>query len=80
MCISIIIHASYEIAILLTLQFKGEAIFDLHNNVKDTLIFNTFVLFQVFTILTPWKFEGNIFNGIQRGKFYWGIVFAIVIV
>ncbi|KAK9705442.1 hypothetical protein RND81_07G057400 [Saponaria officinalis] len=52
----------YQIAVLLTLQFKGEAIFGVGTKVKDTLLFNTFVLCQVFNEFNARKLEKkNIF-------------------
>ncbi|XP_060671512.1 putative calcium-transporting ATPase 13, plasma membrane-type [Ziziphus jujuba] len=43
-------QALYQISVLLILQFKGKSIFGVDEKVKDTLIFNTFVLCQVFLI------------------------------
>ncbi|KAJ9700479.1 hypothetical protein PVL29_006004 [Vitis rotundifolia] len=43
---NLLAQALYQIAVLLTLQFKGESIFGVSKKVKDTLIFNTFVLCQ----------------------------------
>ncbi|KAK7344607.1 hypothetical protein VNO77_14400 [Canavalia gladiata] len=77
-CKNILIRASYEIAILLTFQFKGEQILGLNGDVKDALVFNLMVLFQVFAVLKARKPEGNIFK-LQKRKLFWGIIFSIVI-
>ncbi|KAI4345701.1 hypothetical protein L6164_012801 [Bauhinia variegata] len=76
---NILIDASYEIIILLTLQFKGTSIFGVDNNVNDMMIFNLLVFFQVFAILKARKPEVNIFTGVQRRKLFWGIICGIVI-
>ncbi|XP_058765033.1 putative calcium-transporting ATPase 13, plasma membrane-type [Vicia villosa] len=68
-------QAFYQIVILLTLQFKGEAIFGLTSKVNDTLIFNTFVLCQVFNEFNARKLEKkNVFEGIFKSKLFMGIV------
>lgn len=63
----------YEIIVLLTLQFEGEAIFGVNEKVRGTLFFNTFVLCQVFSDFNEWKPEKNIFEEIHRKKLFWGI-------
>ncbi|KAG5560233.1 hypothetical protein RHGRI_003503 [Rhododendron griersonianum] len=50
-------QAAYQIAVLLTLQFKGEAIFNVGSKVNDTMIFNVFVLCQVFNEFNARKLE-----------------------
>ncbi|CBI26325.3 unnamed protein product, partial [Vitis vinifera] len=54
---NLLAQALYQIAVLLTLQFKGESIFGVSEKVKDTLIFNTFVLCQVFNEFNARKLE-----------------------
>ncbi|CAK9165028.1 unnamed protein product [Ilex paraguariensis] len=76
---NIVAQALYQIAILLTIQFKGESIFNVNAKVKDTLIFNTFVLCQVFLIFNTRKFEKNVFKGLQRKKMFWGITGLIIL-
>ncbi|KAF6160577.1 hypothetical protein GIB67_019517, partial [Kingdonia uniflora] len=46
---NLISQVLYQVVMLLTLQFKGEAIFGVNEKVKDTLLFNTFVFRQVLT-------------------------------
>lgn len=72
---NLLAQALYQIAILLTLQFKGEAIFGVSAKVKDTLIFNIFVLCQVFNEFNARKLEKkNVFKGIHRNKMFVGII------
>ncbi|KAJ9696035.1 hypothetical protein PVL29_008343 [Vitis rotundifolia] len=78
---NLLAQALYQIAILLTLQFKGEFFFNVDEKVKDTLVFNTFVLCQVFNEFNARKMEKqNVFKGIQKNKLFLGIVgFTIVL-
>nr|XP_048333054.1 putative calcium-transporting ATPase 13, plasma membrane-type isoform X2 [Ziziphus jujuba var. spinosa] len=73
-------QAMYQISVLLILQFKGESIFGVDDKVKDTLIFNTFVLCQVFNEFNARKLEKkNVFKGIHTNRLFMGII-AITIV
>ena len=64
----------------MTLQFKGESIFSVTEKVNDTLIFNTYVLCQVFNEFNARKLEKkNVFKRIHRNKLFLGII-AITIV
>uniref|UniRef100_A0A803MGG2 Calcium-transporting ATPase n=1 Tax=Chenopodium quinoa TaxID=63459 RepID=A0A803MGG2_CHEQI len=73
-------QALYQIAVLLTLQFKGESIFGIGSKVKDTLLFNTFVLCQVFNEFNARKLEKkNIFEGIHKNRLFLAII-AITII
>ncbi|KAB2625348.1 calcium-transporting ATPase 13 [Pyrus ussuriensis x Pyrus communis] len=67
----------YQIGVLLTLQFKGETIFGVDDKATKALIFNTFVLCQVFNEFNASKLEKNVFKG--TGKLYLGII-AVTIV
>lgn len=68
-------QALYQIAVLLTLQFKGESIFGVNKRVNDTLIFNTFVLCQVFNEFNARKLEKkNVFEGIHKNKLFVAII------
>ncbi|KAK0581214.1 hypothetical protein LWI29_011416 [Acer saccharum] len=68
-------QALYQIALLLTLQFKGESIFNLTPEENDTIIFNTFVLCQVFNEFNARKLEKkNVFKGILKNRLFLGIV------
>ncbi|OVA09885.1 Cation-transporting P-type ATPase [Macleaya cordata] len=68
-------QALYQIMVLLILQFKGTVIFGVNENIKDTLIFNTFVLCQVFNEFNARKLEKkNVFKGVLKNKLFLGIV------
>ncbi|XP_054822361.1 putative calcium-transporting ATPase 13, plasma membrane-type [Prosopis cineraria] len=72
---NLLAQALYQITILLILQFKGEAIFKVSSEVNDTLIFNTFVLCQVFNEFNARNLEQkNVFKGIHRNKLFMGIM------
>ncbi|KAA8527658.1 hypothetical protein F0562_035473 [Nyssa sinensis] len=72
---NLLAQAFYQIAVLLTLQFRGESIFNVTQKVNDTLIFNTFVLCQVFNEFNARKLEKkNVFEGIHKNKLFLGIV------
>ncbi|KAJ6757338.1 CATION TRANSPORTING ATPASE [Salix koriyanagi] len=71
---NLLAQALYQVTILLTLQFKGKAIFGVDEEVKNTLIFNTFVLCQVFNEFNARKLEKiNIFKGIYKNKLFLAI-------
>ncbi|KAK6913987.1 Cation-transporting P-type ATPase, N-terminal [Dillenia turbinata] len=78
---NLIAQALYQIAVLLTLQFKGESIFGVTKQVNETLIFNTFVLCQVFNEFNARKLEKrNVFQGILKNKLFLGIIgFTIIL-
>ncbi|KAL0295027.1 UNVERIFIED_CONTAM: Calcium-transporting ATPase 12, plasma membrane-type [Sesamum calycinum] len=70
----------YQIIILLTFQFRGRSIFNVDEQVKNTLIFNTFVLCQVFNEFNSRNLEKqNVFKGIHKNKLFLGII-AITII
>ncbi|KAK7832934.1 putative calcium-transporting atpase 13 [Quercus suber] len=70
----------YKIVVILTLKFKGQLIFNVCEKVRDTLIFDTFVLCQFFNQLDARKLmEENIFKGIHSNKLFLSII-AITIV
>ncbi|GMP56288.1 hypothetical protein CsSME_00020836 [Camellia sinensis var. sinensis] len=72
---NLLAQAFYQVAVLLTLQFRGESIFGVNTNVNDTLIFNTFVLCQVFNEFNARKLEKkNVFKGIHRSKLFLAII------
>ena len=68
-------QAVYQVTTLLVLQFKGKSIFGVNENVRNTLIFNTFVLCQVFNEFNARKLDKkNIFKGILKNKLFLSIV------
>ncbi|XP_061367778.1 putative calcium-transporting ATPase 13, plasma membrane-type [Gastrolobium bilobum] len=77
---NLLAQALYQIVVLLTLQFKGESIFGVTSEVNDTLIFNTFVLCQVFNEFNARNMEKkNVFKGIHRSKLFLGIIGITII-
>ncbi|CAJ1947262.1 unnamed protein product [Sphenostylis stenocarpa] len=77
---NLLAQALYQIVVLLTLQFRGESIFGVTSGVNDTLIFNTFVLCQVFNEFNARKMEKrNVFKGIHRNKLFLGIIGITII-
>ncbi|KAJ9185861.1 hypothetical protein P3X46_005446 [Hevea brasiliensis] len=78
---NLIAHALYQVIILLILKFKGKSIFGVDEMVKNTLIFNTFVLCQVFNEFNARKLEKiNIFEGILENKLFLVIIGFTIIV
>ncbi|XP_051956997.1 plasma membrane calcium-transporting ATPase 2 isoform X6 [Xyrauchen texanus] len=88
-------HGVYQLTIIFTLLFVGEQIFDidsgrnapLHSPPSEhyTIIFNTFVMMQLFNEINARKIHGerNVFDGIFRNPIFCSIVlgtFAIQIV
>uniref|UniRef100_A0A1J3E595 Calcium-transporting ATPase n=1 Tax=Noccaea caerulescens TaxID=107243 RepID=A0A1J3E595_NOCCA len=72
---NLLVQSLYQIAVLLILQFKGMSIFNVRKEVKDTLIFNTFVLCQVFNEFNAREMEKkNVFRGIHRNRLFIGII------
>ena len=72
---NLLAQALYQIAVLLVLQFKGKSIFNVNGKVKDTLIFNTFVLCQVFNEFNSRSMEKlNVFQGTHKNHLFLGIV------
>ncbi|XP_073287132.1 putative calcium-transporting ATPase 13, plasma membrane-type [Primulina huaijiensis] len=72
---NLLAQALYQISVLLILQFRGESILSISRRVNDTLIFNTFVLCQVFNEFNARELEKkNVFEGIHKNKLFLGIV------
>ncbi|KAL0414464.1 UNVERIFIED_CONTAM: putative calcium-transporting ATPase 13, plasma membrane-type [Sesamum radiatum] len=78
---NMIAQALYQIAVILTLKFKGESIFGVPEEVVATLIFNTFVFCQVFNLINSRKLEEkNVFVGMLKNRWFIVIPWIIVIV
>ncbi|KAK0608895.1 hypothetical protein LWI29_037649 [Acer saccharum] len=74
-------QAMYQIVVLLTLQFKGESIFGSNEKVKDTMVFNIFVLCQVFNAINARKFEEeSVYEWICKNKLFLGIIGIAIVV
>uniref|UniRef100_A0A4W4E050 Calcium-transporting ATPase n=1 Tax=Electrophorus electricus TaxID=8005 RepID=A0A4W4E050_ELEEL len=79
-------HAVYQLVIIFTLLFVGERLFDidsgrnapLHAPPSEhyTIIFNTFVMMQLFNEINARKIHGerNVFEGIYRNPIFCSIV------
>ncbi|CAM0147298.1 unnamed protein product [Urochloa decumbens] len=84
---NLFIQAVFQVAVLLTLNFKGRNLLHLtqdtldhSSKVKNTLIFNTFVLCQVFNEFNSRKPEElNIFSGVSRNHLFLGVVTITVV-
>ncbi|KAJ8628903.1 hypothetical protein MRB53_022226 [Persea americana] len=79
---NLLVQALYQVAVLLALNFKGTSILRLKhetsehaNKVKNTFIFNSFVLCQVFNEFNARKpDEMNVFVGITKNHLFMGII------
>lgn len=79
---NLLMQAAYQVSVLLVLNFRGKSILNLEshssphsNKVKNTLIFNSFVLCQIFNEFNARKpDEKNIFSGITKNRLFMGIV------
>ncbi|XP_045068255.1 plasma membrane calcium-transporting ATPase 2-like isoform X2 [Coregonus clupeaformis] len=81
-------HGIYQLVIIFSLLFVGEQIFDidcgrnapLHSPPSEhyTIIFNTFVLMQLFNEINARKIHGerNVFDGIFKNPIFCSIVFG----
>uniref|UniRef100_A0A1J3IMN8 Calcium-transporting ATPase n=1 Tax=Noccaea caerulescens TaxID=107243 RepID=A0A1J3IMN8_NOCCA len=77
---NLLAQAFYQIAVLLVLQFRGRSIFGVNEKVKNTLIFNTFVLCQVFNEFNARSLEKkNVFKGIHKNRLFIGIIVVTVV-
>ncbi|XP_071940559.1 calcium-transporting ATPase 12, plasma membrane-type-like isoform X1 [Coffea arabica] len=77
---SISAQAIYQIAVLLAIHFKGQSILKVNVNEKNTLIFTTYVLCQVSTVVNARLFEEKkIFQEMHNKKCFWGIIGFIVL-
>ncbi|XP_074322157.1 calcium-transporting ATPase 12, plasma membrane-type-like [Apium graveolens] len=75
-----IAQAIYQIIVISALQFGGKDFFDVSKKVKDTMIFNTFVLCQVFNGFNARKLEKkNVFVGMHKNKLFLSIIGIIII-
>ncbi|KAL4384553.1 hypothetical protein GQ457_15G029500 [Hibiscus cannabinus] len=84
---NLLIQAVYQVTVLLVLYFDGKNILHLEhesnehaNRVKNTMIFNAFVLCQIFNKFNARKpDEVNIFRGLGENYMFIGIVAITVI-
>ncbi|KAG7025942.1 Calcium-transporting ATPase 9, plasma membrane-type, partial [Cucurbita argyrosperma subsp. argyrosperma] len=79
---NLIVQALYQVAVLLVLNFYATDILQLNTdskkhafNVKNTVIFNAFVLCQIFNEFNARKpDEMNVFSGVTKNYLFMGIV------
>ncbi|KAG6740051.1 hypothetical protein POTOM_057685 [Populus tomentosa] len=79
---NLLIQAAYQVTVLLVLNFRGESLLGLEHEtpqrateVKNTLIFNAFVLCQIFNEFNARKpDEINIFKGISKNHLFIAII------
>ncbi|CAH8279961.1 unnamed protein product [Arabidopsis lyrata] len=84
---NLLIQAIYQVSVLLTLNFRGISILGLEHEehahatrVKNTIIFNAFVLCQAFNEFNARKpDEKNIFKGVIKNRLFMGIVFITLV-
>ncbi|XP_021751209.1 calcium-transporting ATPase 10, plasma membrane-type-like isoform X2 [Chenopodium quinoa] len=79
---NLLIQAVYQVIVLLILNFQGRNILhlrhdttELANQVKNTVIFNAFVLCQIFNEFNARKPDQvNIFDGVIKNQLFMGII------
>lgn len=79
---NLVIQALYQVTVLLVLNFRGKGILKLEDanrdqadKVKNTVIFNSFVLCQIFNEFNARKpDEINVFKGVHRNRLFVFIV------
>ncbi|MCD7471685.1 Calcium-transporting ATPase 10, plasma membrane-type [Datura stramonium] len=84
---NLLIQALYQVTVLLILNFRGKEILHLEHEtneraieVKNTLIFNAFVLCQVFNEFNARKpDEINVFKGVHKNRLFVSIVGLTVV-
>ncbi|KAK1584228.1 hypothetical protein Q3G72_030968 [Acer saccharum] len=84
---NLLIQAIYQSSVLLVLNFNGKSLLNLEhdtsdhaNKVKNTLIFNSFSMCQIFNEFNARKpDEKNIFIGITKNRLFMGIVALTVV-
>ncbi|KAL5838838.1 hypothetical protein ACOSQ3_016007 [Xanthoceras sorbifolium] len=78
---NIITQALFQAAILVTFQFTSKSILHINNKeVRETMVFNSFVLCQVFNLINARKpNRKNMFKGIHQNRWFWVAVIVIVV-
>ncbi|KAM5588903.1 calcium-transporting ATPase 12, plasma membrane-type-like [Rosa sericea] len=76
---NIVSQALYQTTILVAFQFKGPAIPGISKKVSESIVFNSFVLCQVFNQVNSRELEKkNVFRGIFHNLWFWVAVGAIL--
>ncbi|KAF3966777.1 hypothetical protein CMV_009149 [Castanea mollissima] len=77
---NIVSQALYQVTISVAFQFKGQTIPGISNKDSKTIIFNSFVLCQVFNQVNARELEKkNVFRSIHRNPLFWVSVGVILI-
>ena len=77
---NIVSQALYQATISVAFQFKGQTIPGISNKVSKTIIFNSFVLCQVFNQVNARELEKkNVFKSIHRNPLFWVSMGVILI-
>ncbi|PSS10426.1 Calcium-transporting ATPase [Actinidia chinensis var. chinensis] len=78
---NIVLQALYQAAILVTFQFKAQAVLGISQKVSRTMVFNSFVLCQVFNWFNAREPEKkNVFKGSFQNCWFWvAIVVTMVL-
>ncbi|MCO5550660.1 hypothetical protein L7F22_004149 [Adiantum nelumboides] len=77
---NLLVQALYQIIVLLILQFRGAHMLKVKEQVNTTIIFNSFVLCQLFNEVNARKpEEWNIFKGLFSNKLFVGILFGTLL-
>nr|POE71761.1 calcium-transporting atpase 12, plasma membrane-type [Quercus suber] len=77
---NIVSQALYQVTISVAFQFKGQTIPGISNKISKTIIFNSFVLCQVFNQVNARELEKkNVFKSIHRNPLFWVSVGVVLI-
>ncbi|KAL6609460.1 hypothetical protein ACP70R_039429 [Stipagrostis hirtigluma subsp. patula] len=77
MWLNLAAQAVFQVALLLALQYHGRDVFGVGEKVNGVMIFNAFVLCQVFNEFNARDIERkNVFAGVLRNRMFLGIIAA----
>ncbi|KAH7420935.1 hypothetical protein KP509_13G031000 [Ceratopteris richardii] len=82
---NLLLQAVYQVVVLLTLQFRGKHLLGLEGradakDINNTVIFNAFVLCQLFNEVNARKPQKlNIFDGLLQHRLFMGIVLSTLV-
>ncbi|KAI3668104.1 hypothetical protein L6452_43179 [Arctium lappa] len=77
---NLLAQSLFQIVILLIIWFTGRSFFDVNERVNDMIIFNTFILCQLFNLFNSRKLEKmNVFEGVHKNMPFLGIVGLVMV-
>ncbi|XP_030546928.1 calcium-transporting ATPase 9, plasma membrane-type isoform X2 [Rhodamnia argentea] len=84
---NLLVQAAYQVCVLLVLNYRGVSVLQLSNepmehavNVKNTMVFNAFVLCQIFNEFNARKpDELNVFSGVTRNHLFISIIGVTIV-